>query len=165
MDESPVVCVAHFRSLDLFPATETGKTKKHHNGFFHHIVSAYSLKVFRAELLSLFCVGTWAALAPKCDSLNASQLFVLGSSHWSCFHGHPHYRADKPATPSNICLLIIHSAGAQMAAGSSSLAPGTINQFLQQLWVNADTLKFNSLLYEVCCSPHYVNEASLIMLF
>lgn len=48
-----------------------------------------------------------------------------------------------------------------MAPGSSGLAPGIINQLLQQLWVNAGALKFNSLLYEVCCSLHDLNEASL----
>lgn len=48
-----------------------------------------------------------------------------------------------------------------MVPGSSGLAPGIINQLLQQLWVSAGALKFNRLLYEVCCSLHYLNEASL----
>lgn len=100
-------------------------------------------------------------LAPMCESPNVSQLSVLTSFHLSWFHARSHYSPDKPVTLSNICLLIIHSAGGQMAPASYSLAPGLINQFLQQLWVIADALKFNSLLYEVRRSPHYVNESSL----
>lgn len=57
-------------------------------------------------------------------------------------------------------LLIIHSAGGQMALGSYCLTPGLINQFLQQLWVIACALKFNNLLYEAQHSADRANKLS-----
>lgn len=55
-------------------------------------------------------------------------------------------------------LLINNSAGGQMALGSHSLTPELINQFLQQLWVIACALKFNSQLYEVQFCVNYANK-------
>ncbi len=57
-------------------------------------------------------------------------------------------------------LLIIHSAGGQMALGSHSLTLELINQFLEQLWVIACALKFNRLLYEVQLRVNYANKLS-----
>lgn len=108
-----------------------------------------------------FCVWEHEPpLAAKSENPNVSQLSVLTSFQLSWFHARSHYRPDKTVTLSNICLLIIHSAGGQMAPSSYSLAPALINQFLQQLWVIADALKFNSLLYEVRRFPHYVKESN-----
>lgn len=47
-----------------------------------------------------------------------------------------------------------------MALGSHSLTPELINQFLEQLWVIACALKFNSLLYEVRFCVNYANKLS-----
>lgn len=55
-------------------------------------------------------------------------------------------------------LLIIHSAGGQMAPSSHSLTPKLINQFLEQLWVIACAFKFYSLLYEVQFYVNYANK-------
>lgn len=123
-------------------------------------VCIFIRKMFRPELLFLCVWEHEPPLAVKSESPNVSQLSVLTSFQLSWFHARSHYRPDKTVTLSNICLLIIHSAGGQMAPGSYSLAPALINQFLQQLWVIADALKFNSLLYEVRRSPHYVKESN-----
>lgn len=123
-------------------------------------MSAYSLGKC-LDRSFFFCVWEHEPpLAAKSENPNVSQLSVLTSFQLSWFHAHSHYRPDKTVTLSNICLLIIHSAGGQMAPSSYSLTPALINQFLQQLWVIADAFKFNSLLYEVRRFPHYVKESN-----
>lgn len=148
---SPVVCVWLFSDPRIYrQQLKLAKRKKTKS--WQQFLSPHR---FCVSIKKRFCVGTRAAFTLK----NTSQLSVFSSFPLTL----PSrlYRANKAATPSNICLLIIHSAGTQMAPGSSGLAPGIINQLVHQLWVNAGALKFNSLLYEVCCSLQYLNEASL----
>lgn len=102
-------------------------------------------------------MGTRAAVSLR--RANAQMYLSCLSSRrffWAGFMPVPITAPDKTATLPNICLLIIHSAGGQMAPGSYSLAPALINQLLQWLRVIADALKLNSLLYEVRPSSRYV---------